>query len=346
MLRQLYRRLYEGINYRLRGFAGGRLARYVRPVSISILLTLRCNARCVHCDIWKNRGQEDALTADEWKRLLLDLRNWLGPVHVFLTGGEALLRPYATDLVAYASRIGLFVELLTNGYWRDQARIEMLARANPSRVTLSLDGIGQTHSRVRGRDDFWEWTSRSIETLRRVREAGHLSYRIRLKTVIMAQNLDHVVDVAHFARDNGLEVFYQPIERNYHSVEDPRWFEHSPTWPLDTSKAVNVVRQLIALKREGLPIRNSYPELEAMIPYFRDPAASQEAVKSHSAHERRHLCAALTTLEIQPNGDVLDCSRMPPVGNIRERRIRDIWKGRPRWWDEGCCRQRQLGAIE
>ena len=256
------------------------------------------------------------------------------------------MRPYATDLVAYGSKSGLFVELLTNGYWKDQTRIETLARANPSRVTLSLDGIGETHSRVRGRDDFWEWTSRSIETLRREREAEHLNYGIRLKTVIMAQNLEHAVDVAHYAGDNGLEVFYQPIERNYHSAEDPQWFQHSPTWPADASKAIGVVEQLMALKREGLPIRNTYAELEVMIPYFRDPAASQDSVKSHSAHERRQSCAALTTLQIEPNGDVKTCSRMPPVGNIRERRIRDIWNSRPRWWDEGCCRQRQLVAIE
>jgi hypothetical protein len=49
-----YKRVFEGINYRLRNFAGGRFASYCRPTSVVLLLTEHCNARCVHCDIWKN----------------------------------------------------------------------------------------------------------------------------------------------------------------------------------------------------------------------------------------------------------------------------------------------------
>ena len=53
-----YARIHEAINYRLRTFAEvAGLPTAGRP-SIAILLTERCNARCVHCDIWKNRGKE------------------------------------------------------------------------------------------------------------------------------------------------------------------------------------------------------------------------------------------------------------------------------------------------
>src|SRR6476646_8723216 len=98
-----YKRVYDGVNYRLRTIGGGRWAAHCRPTSISLLLTELCNARCVHCDIWKNRGKEDSPTLDQWKTVVSDLRAWLGPVQVTLTGGEALLRPFTTDLVAYAS---------------------------------------------------------------------------------------------------------------------------------------------------------------------------------------------------------------------------------------------------
>src|SRR5215468_417782 len=110
-----YKRAYEGVNYRLRTFAGGRLANHCRPTSVAVLLTERCNARCVHCDIWKNRGQEDSPSVDQWKTVLKDLRHWLGPVQVTLTGGEALLRPFTPELVAHGTSLGLFVEILTHG---------------------------------------------------------------------------------------------------------------------------------------------------------------------------------------------------------------------------------------
>src|SRR2546423_1496331 len=145
-----YKRVYDGVNYRLRTLGGGRWASLCRPTSISLLLTELCNARCVHCDIWKNRGKEDSPTVDQWK------------------------------------------------------------------------------------------------------------------TVVMSHNLADGPKLAHYAADGGMEVFYQAIEQNYNTEEDARWFEHSDNWPADTGKAVAAVEQLIALKRQGLPIANSYNQLEAM----------------------------------------------------------------------------------
>jgi len=189
-LNYLYRRLHEGVNYRLRTFANGCFASHCRPISVLMLLTERCNAHCVHCDIWKNRGREDSPSVEQWKQVLTDIRRWLGPVQVVFTGGEALLKPFAIDLVEHAHTLGLFVEVLTHGYWKDQRKIEMLALARPNLITISLDGIGETHTLVRGRENFFERTSQTISTLQRMRTDHNLPYVIRLKTVIMDQNLD------------------------------------------------------------------------------------------------------------------------------------------------------------
>lgn len=342
----IYKRLYEAANYRLRTLVGGRWAGYCRPTSIVILLTERCNARCVHCDIWKNRGPEEAPTVDQWKTVLSDLRRWLGPVQTTLSGGEALLKPFATELVAYGSSIGLFMEFLTHGYWLEHSRIEQLAIANPWRVTISLDGLGATHSRIRGRTGFFDKTNSTIETLQRVRRERGLAFVIRLKTVIMEHNLDDVCEVARFAQGGGMEVFYQPIEQNYNTPEDPRWFEQSANWPRDIGKATGVVEQLIRLKRAGLPIVNSYAQLEAMVPYFRDPDSLRVSTQAHAAHERRQLCTALTMLQFQASGDVTVCTGIAPVGNVKTTPVRRIWESRPAVWNAGCCLHRRVTAAE
>jgi MoaA/NifB/PqqE/SkfB family radical SAM enzyme len=331
------RRLYEATNYRLRTFAAGRFAHLCRPAPIAILLTERCNARCIHCDIWKNRGREDNLSAAQWQQVLKELRDWLGPVHVVLTGGEALLKDFTIDLVRYASSIGLFVELLTHGYWTDQEKIENVALARPSRVTLSFDGIGDIHDLVRGRVGFFAKTEQSIRTLQRVREQNNLDLVIRLKTVIMRQNLHAVIDVARFAQRENLDVFYQPIEQNYNTEDDSDWYKHSDNWPTDTRKALDVVKQLIELKSEGLPIANSNEQLAAMLEYFSDPTSKKLGKRSHASHERQLLCSALTMLQLQANGDVTICSAREPVGNVRNESLRRIWEQRPRWWEGDCC---------
>jgi MoaA/NifB/PqqE/SkfB family radical SAM enzyme len=342
-----YRRFYQGFHYRLRTFGGGRWASHCRPTDIGFMVTNLCNARCVHCDIWKNKGREDTPSPEQLKCVLTDLRRWLGPVPLFFSGGEALLRPYTVDLVRHASALGLFTEILTHGYWDDQTRIEALALARPSRITISLDALGETHTLIRGREKFFEKTSRTLETLQRVRKENQLKFVLRLKTVIMNQNMDEVHRVAEFAGQNdGMESFYQAIEQNYNTPEDPRWFEHSDNWPRDPERAITAVDRLIAMKQSGLPIANSYAQLEAMKPYFRNPDSARVSIQSHSAHERRAVCSALTNLQIMPNGDVLSCYGMPPVGNIRDTPIREIWEKRPRWWEGGCCLERRCTPSE
>lgn len=339
MLAKVYRRLYLAVNYRMRVAFAGRLAHLCRPTSIAILLTKRCNARCIHCNIWKTGRSNDDLTLKDYGTFLSDLRAWLGPVHVSFTGGEALLNPLALDVCAIASRLGLYTELLTNGYCKDEWAAKELVRAGVSQVTVSLDAIGATHSTIRGRNDFWEVTARFLERLKQARDAKGAGLRILLKTVIMRQNVHEVTEVARFARVNRMVVRYQPVEQNYDSPDDPGWFEHAVTWPKNPDDAVAVVERLAAMTREGFPIENSPSDFNAMRSYFANPRFNMVAVQSHMAHEQRPYCSALGNLQIEPNGDVGTCFRKPSIGNVTTASIRNIWRHRPRWWEAGCCHE-------
>lgn len=116
--------------------------------------------------MWKNTGREDSPEPGQWKQVVTDLRQWLGPVHITFSGGEALIKPFTTELLSHAVSEGLFPEILTHGYWEDQGKIERLAMTNPWKVTISLDGLGETHTLVRGRPKFWERTSQSIRDIK------------------------------------------------------------------------------------------------------------------------------------------------------------------------------------
>jgi MoaA/NifB/PqqE/SkfB family radical SAM enzyme len=341
----LHKRLHEAWNYRLRTLAGGRFARHCRPTSISFLITERCNARCLHCDIWTNRGREDSPSVEEWKAALTDLRRWLGRVQVTLTGGEALLVPFTPELVRHGADLGLLMEVLTHGYWKDQSRIEALALAGPWRITMSLDGLGGVHSLIRGREGFFERTAASLETLLQMRRERGLAYTMRLKTVVMRHNLRELSSLAEFATRDGVDIFYQPIEQNYNTAEDPEWFRHSDNWPLDPEEAVAAIAGLAHLKARGRHIANSVEQLEAMQRYFRDPARWRVSTQAHAAHERQLTCSALGMIQVQSNGDLRVCTTFPPVGNIRRQPPSAIWRGRPRWWEEGCCLERRLSEA-
>ncbi|MEO2048030.1 MAG: radical SAM protein [Pirellulales bacterium] len=248
------------------------------------MLTERCNARCIHCDIWKNRGKEDSPTVEQWQNALTNFRHWLGPAHICLTGGEALLKPFTIDLVHHGRSLGLFIELLTHGYWEDQSRIEQLARANPWRITLSLDGIGDIHDQIRGRKGFFDHTRSTIETLMRLRKEKQLNYSIRLKTVIMSHNMECLTDLAEFATKDGVDILFQPIEQNYDTAEDSKWYLSSNNWPNDLERVVKEIDRLLCMKEQGFSIANSKDSLQVMQDYFRNPSALQVSVQDHTAH--------------------------------------------------------------
>ncbi|RIK77550.1 MAG: hypothetical protein DCC67_12550 [Planctomycetota bacterium] len=342
----LRKRCRDAVSYRLRTWGDGRWASYCRPTWISFLITERCNARCVHCNIWQNRGPEDSPTFEQWCAALLDLRRWLGPMHVCITGGEALLKPFTPELVAYGSSLGAFVEVLTHGYWKDQSRIERLALANPWRITVSLDGVDETHDEVRGREGFVRYTRKTLETLLALRRARRLRFSIRLKTVVMARNLHALEELAEFATQDGVDILFQPIERNYNSPDDPHWYLHSANWPQDPAAAVRSIERLIELKRDGRAIANTVAELRVMQSYFLDPEGWQVSVKTHTSHERRAACTALNLFQAQSNGDVRVCCCRDPVGNIKTARPRDIWRNRPHWWADGCCMDSRMSTAE
>jgi hypothetical protein len=182
--------------------------------------------------------------------------------------------------------------------------------------------------------------------MKRVRREHGLRFVIRLKHVIMAHNVDESLRVADYGNCEGTEVFFQPIEQNYNTPEDHEWFRHSANWPADVDRVIPKIEQLIERKRKGWRIANSEAQLRAMIPYFRDPERHCTSVQMHSAHEANTLCAALTTLQIQANGDVTVCTGEPAVGNIKTDSIRTIWERRPRFWRSGCCLERRCSPAE
>ena len=335
-LANAYRRLYYAANSVLQTHAWGPLAGLCRPGHIAFLLTYRCSAKCVHCDIWRNRGVEHGPTEADWRRAVAEIRAWLGPVHIVFTGGEALLKPFTVDLVAYASSLGLQVELLSHGYWKDRKLFERLAAARPWRVTFSIDAVGPTHDLIRGRAGFFERASASIEALEAARSQLGLQFPIRLKTVVMEHNLDDLEGVARYATRTGMDVLYQAIEPNYGSPEIQDWRERGANWPRDATRAIAALDRLIALRREGLHIANKESDLRAMQHYFRDPETRQTEVVRHS---HQNICAFLSNLEVHADGDVHCCFKQPAIGNIQKAPLREIWAGRPHYWSSGCCWQ-------
>ncbi|MGL4650523.1 MAG: radical SAM protein, partial [Caldilineaceae bacterium] len=85
----------------------------VKPFSVVISVSFRCNSKCRTCDVW--RKPNDDLSVAEWDRVFQSLGRT--PFYMTFTGGEPFLRPDLDDLVisAYTHCRPEVITIPTNG---------------------------------------------------------------------------------------------------------------------------------------------------------------------------------------------------------------------------------------
>jgi MoaA/NifB/PqqE/SkfB family radical SAM enzyme len=123
-----------------RGLLRGRAA----LVSANVLLTQRCNLRCVYCSSPLRRTPE--LTTAEWRAIFDELAA-LGCRRLTMLGGEPLLRGDLGELLTHAHALGLRTVVTSNGLLVPR-RIEILRGVDT--LVLSLDAAGPANDAVRG----------------------------------------------------------------------------------------------------------------------------------------------------------------------------------------------------
>ena len=317
--------------------------RLVRPKSLYFKLTLRCSARCHHCDIWQRTCDVgDELSTDEWKDVFRSLRAWLGPVDICLTGGEVLLRRDALELLEFTVGLGFRVQFLTNAYILTDEVAEKIITAEPDTVAVSLDATTpELYDELRGREGFFDRATGGIRSL--VRHHGRLGSQCQVivKTVIMDANLDELTRIVDWAEELGTaNVFFQPITQNYGQEMRQDWYnvpELNALWIKDPSRVLRVVDELIERSEAGAPIANTRSGFEQIKAYFSDPAKwSRNEAFQLGAYSDTYCPAGLSGLEFEPNGDVRVCPMCKPIGNVRSDSIRRIWRGRPACWKKPC----------
>lgn len=309
-----------------------------KPTFVCAKMTMRCNSRCAHCDIWKIDYNEKELTTAQWFHVLDGLRSWLGTFYMYFTGGEALLRHDMPEILEYAVKIGIRVELLSNGLIFDEELARRVVSTGIEQITISLDGVTPAvHDRFRGEPGYHVQTIAAIEMLNRFRQEANAPMKVLLKTVISANNLHELEALAKWAQVHGCDLLYQPIEQNYGEKPDPTWYLNSPVWITDLHRLRNVLDSLRLLRDQGGSILNSDADFERYYSYFAQPESLMKSIQAHHTKDGSKFCpSAVGSFVISSNGDVRMCFGMAPIGNVAEISPREIWRRRKRCWAAPC----------
>lgn len=159
------------------------------PYALLVELTHRCPLGCVYCsNPLELTPAADELDTAAWLRVL-DEAVALGVVQVHLSGGEPLLRPDLEVLVAAATDLHVYTNLITSGVGLSCERARSLARRGLRSVQLSIQAAeARLADRVAGR--------RAHEEKRRAAEAvAAAGLPLSMNAVLHRLNLDEVEEI-------------------------------------------------------------------------------------------------------------------------------------------------------
>lgn len=144
---------------------------FLVPGVCDLSVTNLCNATCDFCAFAHDKGlvKDGRFVDREALTRALPILRRRGIAYFNLQGGEPLLHPQIEGLVADASRAGLKVALITNG-WQLAQKIDRLVAAGLGTILVSIDSHSLAdHERNRGLTGVGD---RIREGLKRARRAG------------------------------------------------------------------------------------------------------------------------------------------------------------------------------
>jgi MoaA/NifB/PqqE/SkfB family radical SAM enzyme len=139
--------------------------------------TLTCNAACKHCgSSAENKQYEGELTTQEIKDAFRQIAQDMNADRILInvTGGEPLVRKDLFEVMEYAvGDLGFHWGMTTNGILLNDENIEKSRAAGMETISVSIDGLEQTHDCFRGVEGSYQTILRNIKSLK---QAGFVKH--------------------------------------------------------------------------------------------------------------------------------------------------------------------------
>ncbi len=278
--------------------------------------TLSCNAKCKHCgSSAENKTYDGELSTEEIKNAFKQIATDMDARKIWInvTGGEPLVRKDLCDVMEYATcELGFHWGMTTNGILLNDDNINKLKKANLDSISISIDGLEDTHDSFRGIKGSYKII---IDNIQKVVKANFVKF-IQVTTVFHKDNinqLDELYDIiSNLGVDSWRLVSMDPIGRANDNND----------LLLDGSEIKKILDFIITKKKE------KKIDLTYGCPGFLGVEYEKEV--------RRALFYCRTGINVASilyNGDLFVCPNVPRIpklmqGNIKTDRFKDAWENK------------------
>lgn len=277
-------------------------------------ITLACDARCVHCGSFAGPARREELTTEEALDAVDQLAD-LGCRSVTLSGGEPLMR---ADWPAIAGGIverGMRLEMISNGL-AVEAQADTLAAAGFFAVSMSVDGPPALHDELRGVEGGFDALTRGAQALR---ERG---VRIGAVTQVNRRNLPYLDEVHDLLIEHGFAGWQLQLTLAHGRAGSVVQGEEPIC--LEPEQLPELERKMMALLDRG----QIFIHAADSIGYL---GRGENRIRSGTGRDGNIWAgcqAGIQVIGLTSDGRVRGCLSLPPTfdeGNIRERRLADLW---------------------
>lgn len=217
-----------------------------RPFLVVFNLTRRCNSICPMCSIWKTPSKiKDELNLEEIEAIFKELKSY-GVKHVFLQGGEPLLRKDIIQIIEMLIDLGLNPTLITNGLLLNDKIANKIAELKCN-VSISLDSLDEKrYMKIRGVDKL----PLLLDIIQNCSKIKNRKGMWHITSTISKVNYDEVLDLFDFARNIGFKLNAYPYNYSHcHSsaLDEEMSYDEDPGIIIEAFKKLSLVS-----KNEGL----------------------------------------------------------------------------------------------
>ena len=272
-------------------------------------ITNRCNLNCGHCGSnCTSVGQ--ALTVADVETTLKSIPR--DKPAVCLTGGEPMMHPEFFEIAECVHSMGFLWGMTTNGTLIDDVAAKRLKHAGMSTVSISVDGMEQSHDSLRRKQGAWE------KALCGIRALQNEGFEPQVTTVLHQGNFDELEQIYELLCNMGIK-----------------------NW-----RPINV--EPIGRACESREMLLNADQFAALLSFIRgkryDPECTMEVTfgcshylgvkNERMVRDHYFLCGAgILTASVRSNGDIcacLDIENRPELvqGNIRTDDFMDVWLNR------------------
>ena len=257
-----------------------------RPISVSLEVTKRCNARCDFCDYWKVTDR------DELTDFAAIVRRF-DPLVVVFTGGEPMLRRDLVPIVKGIKALPSFyyLTLLTHGGFLGEQKVKDLVEAGVNQINVSMNFPDARQDKERGIPGLFDKLERTIPKM--VAE-GHRCFS--LAAMLMVDNMHEAVPLIRLAYSWGVNIAFS----GYNDLKNGNQDHFVDLARIDELRAV--CKRIKQLKRELGNVMTS--------DYFFDTLP-----EFYLKREIGGCQAGKIMLHVTPDGRVQPCAELPPVGH-------------------------------